>query len=61
VPGSGVWGWIAERIAQPIVGSHLRNTVEQLTRLVEHERMREQAAARRSARGGRAARAGRAG
>ncbi|MGH2895296.1 MAG: SRPBCC family protein [Solirubrobacteraceae bacterium] len=50
VPGSGVPGWIAERIAQPIVGSHLRNTVVQLTRLVEHERMRGQAAARRSAR-----------
>ncbi len=51
VPGSGVSGWIAERIAQPIVGSHLRTTVSQLTRLVEHERMRDQAAARRSARG----------
>ena len=50
VPGSGVTGWIAERIAQPIVGSHLRNTVAQLTRLVENERMRSQAAARRSAR-----------
>ncbi len=49
VAGSGVAGWIAERIAQPIVGSHLRNTVTQLTRLVEHERMRDQAAARRSA------------
>ena len=51
VPGSGIAGWIAERIAQPIVSSHLHNTVEQLTRLVEHERTREQAAARRSARG----------
>ena len=50
VPGSGVAGWIAERIAQPIVGSHLRNTVAQLTRLVENERMRDQAAARREAR-----------
>jgi uncharacterized membrane protein len=49
VAGSGIPGWIAERIAQPIVGSHLRNTVAQLTRLVEHERMRDQAAARRSA------------
>jgi uncharacterized membrane protein len=54
VPGSGVSGWIAERFAQPIVSSHLRNTVTQLTRLVEHERMRDQAAARRSARGARA-------
>jgi uncharacterized membrane protein len=51
VPGSGISGWIAERIAQPLVSSHLRNTVSQLTRLVEHERMRDQAAARRSARG----------
>jgi uncharacterized membrane protein len=51
VPGSGITGWIAERIAQPIVGSHLRTTVSQLTRLVEHERRRDQAAARRSARG----------
>ena len=51
VHGSGVTGWIAERIAQPIVGSHLRQTVEQLARLVENERLRTQAAARRSARG----------
>jgi uncharacterized protein YndB with AHSA1/START domain len=50
VAGSGVAGWIAERIAQPIVGSHLRNTVAQLARLVEHERMRDQAAARRASR-----------
>jgi len=50
VPGSGVTGWIAERIAQPIVSSHLRTTVAQLRRLVENERMRTQAAARRSAR-----------
>jgi uncharacterized protein YndB with AHSA1/START domain len=53
VAGSGVAGWIAERIAQPIVGSHLRHTVVALTRLVEHERMRDQAAARRSARSAR--------
>jgi uncharacterized membrane protein len=50
VPGAGVSGWIAERLAQPIVSSHLRHTVAQLTRLVENERMRDQAAARRSAR-----------
>ncbi len=50
VTGSGVSGWVAERLAQPIVGRHLRNTIEQLTRLVEHERMRDQAAQRRSAR-----------
>jgi uncharacterized membrane protein len=50
VAGSGLAGWVAERIAQPIVGSHLRATVDQLARVVEHERMREQAARRRSAR-----------
>jgi uncharacterized membrane protein len=50
VPGAGVSGWIAERLAQPIVSSHLRDTVAQLTRLVENDRMRDQAAARRSAR-----------
>ncbi len=50
VPGSGIAGWIAERIVEPIVASHLRNTVTQLTRLVEHERMRDQAAERRAAR-----------
>ena len=50
VAGSGVAGWVAERVAQPIVASHLRNTVAQLTRLVEHERMRDQAAERRAAR-----------
>ena len=50
VPGAGVPGWIAERFAQPMVSSHLRNTVAQLARLVEHERLRDQAAARRSAR-----------
>jgi uncharacterized membrane protein len=50
VAGSGVWGWLAERIAQPTVRSHLRATVQELSRLVEHERMRAQAAERRAAR-----------
>lgn len=54
VAGSGIPGWIAERIAEPIVGSHLRTTVRQLSRLVEHERRRDQAAERRAASGGRA-------
>lgn len=49
VAGSGIAGWIAERIAQPVVSSHLRTTVRQLSRLVEHERMRAQAAQRRAA------------
>ena len=50
VAGSGIPGWIAERIAQPIVSSHLRNTVRELARLVENERLRTRAAERRAAR-----------
>ncbi|MGZ4298951.1 MAG: SRPBCC family protein [Solirubrobacteraceae bacterium] len=50
VAGSGLSGWLAERIAQPIVASHLRTTVAQLRRLVEHERMRDRAADRRAGR-----------
>jgi uncharacterized membrane protein len=49
VAGGGLAGWLAERIAGPAVTSHLRSTCRQLARLVEHERMRSQAAARRSA------------
>lgn len=54
VAGSGIPGWVAERIAQPIVGAHLRTSVRQLSRLVEHERLRAQAAQRRAARAARA-------
>jgi len=50
VAGSGIAGWVAEQIAQPLVASHLRGTVRQLSRLVEHERMRDQAAERRAGR-----------
>ena len=50
VAGSGPAGWLAERIAGPAVTSHLRTTGRQLARLVEHERARDQAAARRAAR-----------
>lgn len=53
VAGSGIAGWVAERIAQPLVSSHLRTTVRQLARLVEHEQMRDQAAQRRAARAAR--------
>jgi uncharacterized membrane protein len=53
VAGSGIAGWVAERIAQPLVGSHLRGTVRQLARLVEHEQMRDQAAQREAARAAR--------
>jgi uncharacterized membrane protein len=52
VAGAGISGWLAERLAAPAVSNHLRNTVAQLRRVVEHEHSREQAAQRRAARAG---------
>jgi uncharacterized membrane protein len=52
VAGAGISGWLAERLAAPSVSRHLRNTVAQLRRVVEHEHSREQAAQRRAARAG---------
>ena len=52
VAGAGLTGWIAERIAGPVVSGHLRRSLQQLKRLVEHEQMRERAALRRAARAG---------
>lgn len=50
VAGSGLSGWIAERIAAPTVTRHLRVSLAQLKRLVEYEQMRARAAERRAAR-----------
>jgi uncharacterized membrane protein len=50
VAGSGIWGWIAESLAARTVRGHLRHSLQQLKRQVEHEQLRVQAAARRSAR-----------
>jgi len=50
VAGAGISGFIAERIAGPAVSGHLRRTVAQLQRIVEHERSRDLAAQRRAAR-----------
>ena len=52
VAGAGISGWLAERLAGPAVAKHLRTTVAQLQRVVEHEHSREQAAQRRAARAG---------
>jgi uncharacterized membrane protein len=52
VAGSGLSGWLAERIAAPLVGGYLHRTLQQLKRLVEYEQLRERAAARRAARTG---------
>lgn len=50
VAGSGPFGWIAEQVAAPTVRGHLRRSLTQLKRLVEHEQLRTAAAARRAAR-----------
>ncbi len=52
VAGSGIGGWLAERVAAPVVGNHLQSSVRQLARLVEHERLRDLAAQRRAAKAG---------
>jgi uncharacterized membrane protein len=51
VAGAGLSGWVAERIAAPIVSRHLNRTLDQLKRLLDYEQLREQAAARRVAAG----------
>jgi uncharacterized membrane protein len=48
VAGAGLTGWLAERVAAPTVSGHVRRSLGQLKRLVEHEQLREQAAARRA-------------
>jgi uncharacterized membrane protein len=50
VAGSGLGGWLAERVAEPIVANHLKTTVRQLARMVEHEHLRQLARDRRAAR-----------
>lgn len=44
VAGSGLSGWIAELVAAPQLGGHLRRSLRGLKRHVEHERMRADAA-----------------
>jgi uncharacterized membrane protein len=50
VAGSGILGWIAEQVGAPTVRGHLRRSLQQLKRQVEHEQLRRQAAERRSQR-----------
>ncbi len=50
VAGSGILGWVAEQVAAPTVRGHLRRSLRQLKRQVEHEQLRRLAAARRSRR-----------
>jgi uncharacterized membrane protein len=48
VEGAGLSGWAAERVAAPTISGHVRRTLEQLERLVEHEQLRARAARRRA-------------
>ena len=50
VAGAGIFGWLAEHVAAPTVRGHLRRSLQQLKRQVEHEQLRSAAAARRAAR-----------
>ena len=52
VAGAGIWGWLAEQIAAPTVRGHLRRSLQQLKRQVEHEQLRAAAAERRRSRMG---------
>jgi uncharacterized membrane protein len=46
VAGSGLTGWLAERVAAPTVTGHLRRSVRQLKRIAEQREARERAARR---------------
>ena len=50
VAGAGITGYLSELVAAPGLSSHLRRTLQQLKRQVEHERLREEAARRRAER-----------
>ena len=50
VAGSGLTGYVSELVAAPRLSSHLRRSLQQLKRQVEHERLREEAARRRAER-----------
>jgi uncharacterized membrane protein len=52
VAGAGIFGWVAEHVAARTVRGHLRRSLQQLKRQVEHEQLRNAAAARRAARVG---------
>jgi uncharacterized membrane protein len=52
VAGAGIWGWLADRVSAPTVRGHLRRSLQQLKRQVEHEQLRAAAAERRRSRMG---------
>jgi uncharacterized membrane protein len=50
VAGSGIPGMISEWVSAPTISSHLRRSLHQLKRQVEHEKLRTEAARRRAER-----------
>jgi uncharacterized membrane protein len=50
VAGAGIPGLISEWVSAPTISSHLRRSLHQLKRQVEHERLRHEAARRRAER-----------
>jgi uncharacterized membrane protein len=50
VAGSGIFGWVAEQLAAPVVRGHVRRTLHELKRTVEQEQTRAAAARRRARR-----------
>ncbi len=48
--GGGIWSWLSEQLAGPIVRGNVKRTLDQLKRTVEHEQARAEAARRRAAR-----------
>lgn len=50
VAGAGIIGYVSERVAAPSVRRHLRRTLQQLKRQVEHEKLRQDGAQRRAER-----------
>jgi uncharacterized membrane protein len=50
VAGAGIPGLISEWVSAPTISSHLRRSLHQLKRQVEHERLRKEAARRRAER-----------
>jgi uncharacterized membrane protein len=50
IAGGGITGWLSEVVAAPTMGRHVRRSLHQLKRQVEHERLRTEAERRRRAR-----------
>jgi carbon monoxide dehydrogenase subunit G len=50
VAGAGITGYISERVSAPGIRRHLRRTLQQLKRQVEHEQQRKDGARRKAER-----------